>query len=142
MPCRYHLRPDLDLILLWHSGHLTSQCQRRALSELTAEPDYRADARILVDASQVVSTDVELGTLLKRRKLHAIQLTEVKRPTRWSYFAPTALSYGLSRRAQILFDELPNLEIGVFWTSEEALAFLDLAATDLPGWPEPGPTEG
>ncbi|MDV7143553.1 hypothetical protein R3X27_12775 [Tropicimonas sp. TH_r6] len=141
MPSRYLFRHDLDLTLLWHTGHVTAMGQRQTLAALSAEPSFRPDARLLVDVSGIVSTDVEFGTLLERRKTHAGHLAELEQPTRWSYFAPTALGYGLSRRAQMLFDALPNLEIGVFWTSQEALDFLDLTASDLPGWPEEDPAE-
>lgn len=136
MPTQFEILPELDLLFLRHEGNITAKEQRNLLRELSADPGYRDGLRVLIDTSAVTETDIGLASLLSRREIHQQRLLKITRETRWSYYAPTELAFGLSRRAQMMFEDLPNLKIGVFESSAEALSFLDLPADAIPGWPD------
>lgn len=141
MPCYCQIFEELDLLFVRHVGRTQTRDQQVAMQALLDNPAYHSGMRLLVDTSAVTSTEIDLLSLITRRNQHREQLEPLKHTTRWGYFAPNDLSYGLCRRAQIAFEDLPNLEIGVFRTVQETLAFLDLPLEGIPAWPAYSPEQ-
>lgn len=129
--CRY--LADQKLGWLSMRGRVTREDLRDLFASLYDSPEPRLRHRTYVDLGDVTSVDVGF------REIHwlSVRVTEVTQRQHWfvrvSIYAPSQVTFGLSRMYQQLFAQHDNAEVFVSDERAAALGWLDLP--DAPGMP-------
>lgn len=111
-------------------GRVTREDLRELFASLYVSPEARLRHRTYVDLGEVTSVDVGF------REIHwlSVRAGEVVQQLDWivqvSIYAPSQVTYGLSRMYQQLFGQNDNAEVFVSEERAAALGWLDLR--DLP----------
>ncbi|MFV0358243.1 hypothetical protein [Tropicimonas sp.] len=127
----YSIHPDLDLIVMRYSGHVTLNDLRDGFVASIGDPRYRPGMMELSDFSAADDTDVGFAGVMaiadKVRESYASSAGIV----RIAHCAPSDIAYGMARMYQTIMSDEENVAIGLFRSLPEALEFLNLNTPEM-----------
>ncbi|MDV7143198.1 hypothetical protein R3X27_10950 [Tropicimonas sp. TH_r6] len=133
MPCRHgFLSPGV--LLLCYEGRIRRAEQRDMLETVVADPRYKRDMPVLNDVSRIQSSEIDLSMILIRRERLAEHYAGLPRPVRWVYYAPSDMSFGLSRMTATVLSELSELDIAITDDRAEALDHIGMSPALETDW--------
>lgn len=131
MPFAYviHREPDLQEIV--YSGQVTMTDARRFLSEAMRDPRHYHGMPSLIDLRTMTGIDLGFSDMLILRDKLAEVLEGASGQTRIAILAGGETAYGVGRMFAAAAGEIPGVEVEVFGSRDDALAFHDLPPTSI-----------
>ena len=119
------------LVYVRYEGRASLTDTTRALGDYLSHPDYRRGQKQLVDLSRLTGWDSDYVELMKVQALKAEAFVGGENATLLLYFAPTPLSFQLSKLALNSWDGLDSIVARVQQSELGCLTLLGLAESSF-----------
>lgn len=126
MPQSFVLHPDLNLIVMRYSGHVTLDDLRDAFAESVTDPRYRPGMMELGDFSGATETQIGFAEIMAIAERVRMAYRQYPSQILVAHYAPSEIAFGMARMYQTIMNDVENLNLGLFRTIPETLDHLAL----------------
>ena len=116
-----------EVMLMVYKGRSTNQQQLRLFQEISEEFGVGPFTNSVSDLSELTSTDMTATDMFSQSSMIKAQLETYSVPIRQALFAPTEMSYGISRMYMGFADLSPMLKIRIFDDLQAAVEWVGIS---------------